>query len=270
MLKIILSLILTCSSFISFAMESPTKALKGEEYPFADLPIEALENVMIQDLKIDPDKSIVENFKTVIPQKIINIYKVFKYSDGLKNLINKKFGELIKSTYSKDKIKQISIENLTSKNPKVDIAQILFNAGAKDLDIMDSMDSNETPALNIATRENNFPLVKFLIDNGANVNVTNKYGHTPLNNAALYGSLETVKYLLDHGADVNLYKETLHNAILSQKDNFEKTKILIDHGADLKFRSFLVGTPLQIAKNKGKNDIALLIEAKMIEKGLLQ
>ena len=61
------------------------------------------------------------------------------------------------------------------------------------------------PALIIAGwSTNNFELVKLLVSNGADVNIANNNGDTPLIDAAYLGKLENLRYLLANGADVSL------------------------------------------------------------------
>lgn len=267
-LKTILSLMLICNSFISFAMESPIKISKEEVSPFADLPIEVLENVMVQKLSMKPQLSIAQNFKTILPNQINDIYKIFGYSDGLKDLIYQKIVQLIKNKYSPAKIDDALLEIARLKNPKaVDMARILLEAGADP----NVYDATENPLLGIAAREDNLPMVKFLLENGAEVNVKNRSNQTPLSGAVTYGSLATVKYLIDHNADVNLDPNILFQAILSPtKEKVEKAKILIDNGVNLTRKSPLGwGTALMFSREKSK-PIAKLIEDKLKEQGLLQ
>jgi hypothetical protein len=49
----------------------------------------------------------------------------------------------------------------------------------------------------------NIEIVKLLLDKGADVNLTDKYGNTPLHLAASDGHIEIVKLLLEKGSDVN-------------------------------------------------------------------
>ena len=225
-LKILLNLMLFYS-FSSFAMESECKEQKEEKSEFSLLPNEVILDILFRNIQINPKLSILENFKSQLPAEINKIYEVYGYKVSmadkyLKNSIYKKIGKLIKNSYSQDKINSAFIENAKSKSPKSgDIAQILFYSGMKD---MNTRDSNEAPVLNIAAREDNFPLVKFLVEHGAKVNVKNKYGQSPLSAASLYGSFETVNYLVNHGAIVNFTQDTLHNAILSTKRQFRKSK----------------------------------------------
>ncbi|MCL4361744.1 ankyrin repeat domain-containing protein [Candidatus Dependentiae bacterium] len=87
----------------------------------------------------------------------------------IENDIDKKFGEIIKNSYSKDNINKAFLENSESWNEKkaVYIAQILLNAGA---DVNTKSDVFETTALIIAAGMNDLPLVKSLIQNQADVN----------------------------------------------------------------------------------------------------
>lgn len=43
----------------------------------------------------------------------------------------------------------------------------------------------------------------YLISEGADINISNEFGYTPLHNASFYGILEIVKYLVSKGANVN-------------------------------------------------------------------
>jgi ankyrin repeat protein len=66
--------------------------------------------------------------------------------------------------------------------------------------------NNYTPIIN-ATICESLPLMQLLIDNGADVKMTNKDGASALNFAAADGSLDRMKLLVEHGADVNNISE---------------------------------------------------------------
>jgi ankyrin repeat protein len=73
-------------------------------------------------------------------------------------------------------------------------------------------------ALHYLAVEDQLPSVKWLIEQGAEVNVVNRVGTTPLSDAASLGYLQMVSFLLSHGACVNLAGEsepTLHSAVRS-------------------------------------------------------
>lgn len=63
-------------------------------------------------------------------------------------------------------------------------------------------DAQKTP-LNFALKFGNEEMTKYLINNGADVNVGCYYGQSPLHVAAQHSNLETVKFLLENGANIN-------------------------------------------------------------------
>jgi hypothetical protein len=65
-------------------------------------------------------------------------------------------------------------------------------------------------------------VVRLLLEHGADINVQNQDGETPLHEASTYGALEVVRLLLEHGADVEA------------KDNYGKTvlQVAAEYGHD--------------------------------------
>ena len=52
-------------------------------------------------------------------------------------------------------------------------------------------------------------MVKFCLENGAEINAKDKYDESPLHNAALYGNLDIVKFLVPLSG--NLTSEVIQN-----------------------------------------------------------
>jgi ankyrin repeat protein len=55
-----------------------------------------------------------------------------------------------------------------------------------------------------AVQRGNLEIVKILVENGANVNITDYNRNTPAILAAKYGFLDILKYLVEKGADINM------------------------------------------------------------------
>lgn len=83
-----------------------------------------------------------------------------------------------------------------------------------------------------------------MLEKGAEVNMENKWGETPLHAAASKGIIDTVKYLLEHEADIdatNTYGETaLHKACRS--GCLPLVEVLVTHGANTRISGYC-GTP---------------------------
>jgi ankyrin repeat protein len=93
----------------------------------------------------------------------------------------------------------------------MDLIMLLINNGA---DIYD-FDEEGVSIFDMAITYDNIEMVKYLIDNGIDVNKTNRRSRfTPLMVATCYGRIEVVKLLIEHGAN----KEAVDSQGLSVGD----------------------------------------------------
>jgi len=85
-----------------------------------------------------------------------------------------------------------------------------------------------------AVLEDDISEVKRLLEQGADVNAKDDFGHTPLSNASLVGLTEIVKLLLAKGADVNAKDDFGHTPLREASDNghYEVVKLLLANGAN--------------------------------------
>jgi ankyrin repeat protein len=104
---------------------------------------------------------------------------------------------------------------------------------------------------------------KEAISQGANVNVKNDWGLTPLSWAIYNGNVDMAKLLIEKGANVNARSSSpLSHA--ATKGNVDMVKLLIESGANVNAKDKDGFTPLDNAVGKGNNiDIVKLL----VEKG---
>ena len=124
--------------------------------------------------------------------------------------------------------------------------------------IFDACDTCDT---NFA--DNNSIIIKILIDAGADINVTDHYGHySPLSFSVDVSYNNAIRALLENGADVNLgglaAKTPLHLAV--KRRNKLAIPILIDYGADLEIVDDNNETALEMARRMGNVEIIELLE----------
>ena len=107
---------------------------------------------------------------------------------------------------------------------------------------------NDAGATALMWAVNDLEKTRLLIERGANVNAKSDDGRTPLLIASgLSGGAPVVKLLLDHGADINakapsLFGETTPVAEAAYTGDATVFRLLVDRGADLN-----AGGPPQIA-----------------------
>ena len=220
-----------------------------------------------------------EKNKIIEKQKIIEKFKEIKYQDGLiliEHIINNKYDEhfikmiilsllrnnnkyiyeiydyIIKNTH-------INYDTIIDSSPIIYDCAIFKNISLSNYLIKKGINinliSNEKSPLMLASQYSNKTssiknkkYIELLLENGANINLQNIYGHSALMLASkfsnYFSSIETVKLLLDNGADPNLKNKdgntvliiVLKNINLSNQfyrsSSIDIVKLLLEYGAD--------------------------------------
>ena len=117
----------------------------------------------------------------------------------------------------------------------------------------------------IASREGHVGVVKLFIEAKADVNLTNTYGESPLFIASRQGRVGIVKLLIKERADVNIANQKgvtpLH--IASDRGHAEIVKMLLEAEADVNNAAKDGFTPLLFASENGHSEVVkMLLEAK--------
>ncbi|MFC1766557.1 ankyrin repeat domain-containing protein [Planctomycetota bacterium] len=119
---------------------------------------------------------------------------------------------------------------------------------------------------------------KVLIGQGANVNAKDKWGSSPLLEAADYGRVECAKLLVENGADVNardrdgktlLYRTCCQHSSKRADQHKEIAELLINNGADVNYRGHFGLTILHELADSwyGINSVDTEIAQLLIEHG---
>jgi len=126
-----------------------------------------------------------------------------------------------------------------------------------------STSSLETAPANLLESSENGDLdaVVTAIENGADVNIVDGRGMTPLLWASLRGHLEIADYLLDHGADIHITNTAEWTALMeaSLEGHIEIVKLLIARGADVNAKTFVSGTALMFSSGNGHLEVVKLL-----------
>ncbi|OJH31527.1 Phosphocholine transferase AnkX [Wolbachia endosymbiont of Armadillidium vulgare] len=147
---------------------------------------------------------------------------------------------------------------------------------------VDTKDEDGSTLLYSAAEMGDLDIIRFLLDNGANIGTKNgKYQATPLHGAVANYRLDVVRLLLSRSANVNAEDKyhwtplhyaadtghwtSLHYA--ADTDRLGIVKSLVDAGANLSATGDYGKTPLDIAKDKGHSSIAEYLEKELNEKG---
>ena len=147
--------------------------------------------------------------------------------------------------------------NLAIRDKSSDVIAFLLTNPRTDVDISNKF--GETPLM-IASIEGNLPVAKALIQ-GRKAKVDH-IGWTPLHYACAKGQLEIAQYLLANGAIVDSLSpgNTTPLMMAVQSGNEILVKLLLDKGADLQLRN---------SQGLSAIDIAVIYEKPWIAEGLL-
>ena len=120
---------------------------------------------------------------------------------------------------------------VASKNGHFPIVKYLIDKGAS----LDLRNKNEDTALILAANYNHADVARFLVENGANVNAIGSYGSTALIFSAKNGNFELAQHLVENGADINKSSYEGKTALIWAAGNghLDIVKQLVDNGAHL-------------------------------------
>lgn len=147
---------------------------------------------------------------------------------------------------------------IAAREKSCKVAEALASAANLDLEKTDSSGEN---ALMMASLNGNLPLVKFLVDKGAEVN---KKGWTALHYAATNGHDDVVSYLLDKSAYIDAGSPNGTTPLMmAARGNHDTTvTLLLDQGADPAIKNQVGVTALELAKHYQAPDAVKILSTR--------
>ena len=171
----------------------------------------------------------------------------------------------IESLYNQNSEQFAGISNLMSAVSNNDAEGTRFFSKAGVI-IVNQKNKGGATALHIASREGNLDIVKILIENGANPNLTDNEGYTPLMRASLSASPEVVEYLLKNGAKPGIFNSQNETVIIHAASSKcdDCLNILIEDGKLIKTVDTLIlkgqiADAMVIANNQDNEKIQTLL-----------
>ena len=153
--------------------------------------------------------------------------------------------------------------HIAARNDNIYTVQLLVDCGA-DVNVLNG--DGQTPLHTAAGREKDCPeFCSILLKHNAKIDAVDKDGNQPLHLACETAVTSTVQHLLDCNADVlatnNFHQTALHKAACSKRDCPEVCLMLIAKGAQVNATDGSGDTSLHVAFQKGKmNTVDVLVE----------
>lgn len=114
--------------------------------------------------------------------------------------------------------------------------------------------------------ENQMDILKFLIEEGCDLNRGDADGLTPLHGAAIYNNHGAAKALLEAGAQPDIedkYGNTpLSRAVHSYGDDLSVISLLLRYGADPLHKNKFGVNPYELAEKRGDADVVRAFDAR--------
>lgn len=137
----------------------------------------------------------------------------------------------------------------------IQMIRLLLNHGANP-NSKNERENGSTPLVAAAARGEPIdypPIIKLLLEKGADLDIKDNEGKTALWYAALYGEADCVKTLVENGADRNVMATDGTTAfyVITNPGHIVRLKILLDNGFDVNLRDGRGRTPLAYASDCG-------------------
>ena len=148
---------------------------------------------------------------------------------------------------------------VAARDNNVELSKFLIQHGAE---VNTKSDNGLTPLL-LAAYHNyvDADVAKLMLEQGAEVNTKNSDGDTPLQVAARFNSVELAKLLLEHRAEVDTKSDNgytpLH--VAARFNSVELAKVLIAHLAEVNTKDNDGYTPLHVAARENSSELAKLL-----------
>ena len=138
-----------------------------------------------------------------------------------------------------------------AREGNLDICQILVSYGAQ----VNCLTSKKWTPLHLATFNNQTGVAKYLLRNGADHSLRDRFDKTALHYAAEEGNLDICQILLSYGVQVNCDSKTaLHYAAV--EGNLDICQILVSYGAQVNCLTSNKWTPLHLATIRNETGVA--------------
>ncbi|MGA9033929.1 MAG: ankyrin repeat domain-containing protein, partial [Sulfuricaulis sp.] len=147
--------------------------------------------------------------------------------------------------------------------PSIEKAKLLVAKGA---DVTSRNSYGETPLHIAASREYGVPMAKFLLSKGADINAIDHNAESPVHWAAGLGCFDCVVFLHANGAQIDLKNNKgdtpLLKVVKSGRINMGPIlEFLIKNGADTSVKDMNGLTPLQLVEGKAhRADLAIVLQ----------
>jgi ankyrin repeat protein len=146
----------------------------------------------------------------------------------------------------------------------IDTIRFFLERGAD----VDAVDHNHLGLLHAASCSGSIEVARLLLKHGANIDVRNSWGQTPLHRALVeihdnfdHKHFDGIQLFLEHGAGVDAldnYNSTpLH--VASRYGSVRATRLLLKHGANVHLLNNAGHTPSQVASANGHEETARLL-----------
>ncbi|KAI8373318.1 ankyrin repeat-containing domain protein [Blakeslea trispora] len=107
----------------------------------------------------------------------------------------------------------------------------------------------------IAAGDGQFDRVRELVEEGQSVDSHDEFGYTAMHAAVSYNQYEIVEYLIEKGANVNI-EDAEKDTPLYVAETVKMAQLLLDHGADPKHTNEEGYTPAMTALEEGWEEVA--------------